>query len=358
MLHLNEPFERLIDAVQACQACPSMAGCTRVLSWANGAPGAEVMFVGEAPGRLGADRTSVPFHGDAAGDNFERLLKLSGLSRREVFVTNAVLCNPRDDKGNNAPPPRSALIQCAENLRKQIEVIQPLTVVTLGLAALEATRAIENHALSLRRDVRRPYRWNSVDLIPLYHPGARAMIHRNFALQSADYYFVGEFVRRKTKKGSVGRPSSRKLEASWNVVRYVISKLAPMSLFRLHKFFYLLDYQSLRQRGQAMTNFVYIRQKDGPYCVELGSRWFKDHENEIEITFEKKIPYVHWSNGNLFSSPPDVGNEDRHLIDNLIDQLAKLSDAQLKTRAYLTKPMKDALIAERTGASRLNMPLL
>jgi len=107
-----------------------------------------------------------------------------------------------------------------------------------------------------------------------------------------------------------------------------------------------------------MTNFVYIRQKDGPYCVELGSRWFKDHENEIEITFEKKIPYVHWSNGNLFSSPPDVGNEDRPLIDSLIDQLAKLSDAQLKTRAYLTKPMKDALIAERTGASRLNMPLL
>jgi uracil-DNA glycosylase family 4 len=358
MLHLNEQFEHLIAEIQGCTACPSMEGCTRVLSWANGAPGAEIMFVGEAPGRLGADRTSVPFHGDVAGDNFERLLKLSGLSRRQIFVTNAVLCNPRDDKGNNAPPSKSVLIKCAANLQKQIQVVQPLIVVTLGSAALEATRVIENHGLTLRHDVRTSHRWNNVDLIPLYHPGARAMIHRNFALQSADYYFLGEFTRRKSKKRSPSKPASSRLEASWNVVRYVIAKLSPLSLFRLHKFFYLLDYKSLEQRGQAVTDFVYIRQKDGPYCVELGSRWFKDHQEEIEVTFKNKIPFVHWRNASLFSTAPELNIDDRPAIDELIDELASLSDAQLKTKAYLTDPMRKALIAERNGVSRLNMPLL
>src|SRR5690348_992986 len=109
----SESFDRLIGEVQSCDRCPSMEGCTRVLSWANGPAGAPVMFVGEAPGRLGADRTAVPFHGDKAGDNFELLLRLAKLSRRDVFVTNAVLCNPRDEDGNNAPPSKSVLRNCA-----------------------------------------------------------------------------------------------------------------------------------------------------------------------------------------------------------------------------------------------------
>lgn len=359
MLHLDEEFERLIADVQGCAACPSMEGCTRVLSWANGTPGSEVMFVGEAPGRLGADRTAIPFHGDVAGDNFERLLTLSGLSRRQVFVTNAVLCNPRDEKGNNAPPSRRVLAECANNLRKQIEVVQPLTVVTLGAAALEATRFIEAHNIVLSRDVRKPHLWNGVNLIPLYHPGARAMIHRNFANQSADYYFVGEFVRRQgvTKRPASKRPN-RKLEASWDLVKYVIKKCGSLSLFRLHKIFYLLDIRSLVTRGQTVTNFIYIRQKDGPYCVELGSKWFKAHGDEIAPAFRNKLLYLTWVASELFDTPNNIAIDDKALIDNLLDELSQLTDAQLKTKAYLTRPMKEALRAERRGLRQLNRSLL
>ena len=121
MLHLSHDFDALIESIQECSVCASMAGCTRVLSWANGSPGAEVMFVGEAPGRLGADRTAVPFHGDVAGDNFERLLALSGLARRDVFITNAVLCNPRDENGNNAPPSRRVLMKFARMSRSMAQ---------------------------------------------------------------------------------------------------------------------------------------------------------------------------------------------------------------------------------------------
>lgn len=359
MLHLNEPFERLIADVQSCDACPSMAGCTRVLSWINGSPGAEVMFVGEAPGRLGADRTSVPFHGDVAGDNFEKLLALSGLARRDVFITNAVLCNPRDEKGNNAPPSRRVLVNCAENLRRQIDVIQPSIVVTLGGAALEATRLIEDHQLTLAANVRTVNPWKKVRLIPLYHPGARAMIHRNFASQSADYYFVGEAVRRLARKPSVTKKVvAPGKDRSWAAVKYIISQLKTLSLFRLHKAIYLSDYRHYEEVGRRLTEFVYIRQKDGPYCVELGSRWFKNYADIVKPVVIDSVLHLRWIEGGLFDAIPDIPFEYKTRIDQVLSEIGQLSDAELKSKAYLTKPMKAALRAERDGIRQLNRPLL
>ena len=356
----NDQFERLIFDIQNCSACACMQGCSRVLSWANGSPGADLMFVGEAPGRLGADRTGIPFHGDKAGDNFEKLLALAGLSRKQVFVTNAVLCNPRDEKGNNAPPSRNVLVQCANNLRRQIEVVRPLAVVTLGGAALEATRIIEPHCLTLSNAVRKTHDWNGLKLIPLYHPGARAMIHRNFATQSADYYFVGEFVRRQ-KNPQIRRTksSAKTLQNSWNVVRYIIENCGTLSLFRLHKILYLIDYRAFKERNEPVTMFVYIRQKDGPYCVELGSKWFKEHSDNIKISMRDKILHLSWIDSDLFALPaPILDEHDKGLIDAILDEAAQISDTQLKTRAYLTHPMKAALKAEREGYPQLNKPLL
>jgi len=336
-----------------------MRGCTRVLSWANGTPGSQAMFIGEAPGRLGADRTAVPFHGDVAGDNFEKLLALAGLSRRQVFITNAVLCNPKDPKGNNAPPSRSVLANCAKILHQQIEAIRPMAVITLGAAALEATRVIEHHDLRLADCVRTVHKWNGVNLIPLYHPGARAMIHRNFAAQSADYYFVGEFLRRIAKsKSNRNRKSSIKLEEKWGIVRYVIFKSGIITLFRLHKFFYLLDCQSLKANGNSITDFVYIRQKDGPYCVELGSRWFTAYQDEIKVVKKNGVLHIIWINRDLFANVPEIDDSIKTQIDRLLSDIDLLSDAQLKARAYLTPPMREALKAERKGIRQLNKPLL
>ena len=71
---MEAAFEALTRRVQTCRACPRMEGRTRVLSRANGLVGARVMFVAEAPGRLGADRTGVPLSGDRTGRNFDALL--------------------------------------------------------------------------------------------------------------------------------------------------------------------------------------------------------------------------------------------------------------------------------------------
>ena len=358
MWESSAAFDSLIDRIQACAKCSMMDGCTRVLSGANGPANARVMFVGEAPGRLGADRTAVPFHGDKSGDNFEALLSLAGLSRRQVFVTNAVLCNPRSEDGNNVAPPRSVLKNCAQNLQRQIEVINPTIVATLGSSALESAKLIEHHDLVLSQSVRTANAWNNRILIPLYHPGARAMIHRNFTAQTADYYFVGEHVRRLTSKAKTPATHAKAHSQAWDIVKYVLAYFGELSLFRLHKSMYLIDYASILQRRQPLTDFFYIRQKDGPYCVELGSRWYKSYADKVAFKTLNGRPWLSWYSSGLFHNEPPIDESDRRFVDSVLTAIRPLSDAQLKTRSYLTGPMKESLKAERAGAMQLNRPLL
>ncbi|HEY8598592.1 MAG TPA: uracil-DNA glycosylase [Thermomicrobiales bacterium] len=172
-----------------------MIGRSRLLSPANGGPGARVIFIGEAPGRLGGDRTGVPFSGDQSGRNFERLLALAGLTRMEVFITNAVLCNPRDAQGRNRGPSRRELAACGELLGRQLAVVGAPVVVTLGAVALRAVGALAAHGLQLREAVGQPVPWQGRLLLPLYHPGLRAQLHRPFALQRDDFLALGQLVQ-------------------------------------------------------------------------------------------------------------------------------------------------------------------
>jgi uracil-DNA glycosylase family 4 len=172
-----------------------MDGRKRVLGTDNGPLDAQVMFVAEAPGRLGADRSGIPLKGDQSGRNFERLLRHAGLNRSSVFVTNAVLCNPRDRQGRNAPPSAQEIANCSEFLRETIRLIDPNWVITLGAVALRATRLIESHELRLSDAVGRHLDWYQRSLVPLYHPGPRAMIHRPFDAQAHDYAALGQRIR-------------------------------------------------------------------------------------------------------------------------------------------------------------------
>src|ERR687895_2998622 len=97
----NNPFNQLVRDASNCTLCPAMCGRSAVLSTLNGSPDARVMFIGEAPGRKGADRTRIPFSGDQSGKNFDRFLQAAGLKRSEIFITSAALCNPRGASGAN-----------------------------------------------------------------------------------------------------------------------------------------------------------------------------------------------------------------------------------------------------------------
>jgi len=151
--------------------------CTRraVLSDLNGPIDARVLFIAEAPGRNGADRTRIPFHGDASGVNFEKLLASIRMNRDQIFITNTVLCSPRSVTGANDKPTRIEIANCSDFLRRQIDLIAPAVVATLGAVALDALKAIEPHDITLKKSAGKVLAWNKRLLIPLYHPSPKAI---------------------------------------------------------------------------------------------------------------------------------------------------------------------------------------
>ena len=185
-------FRRLVSDARSCFACAEM-NHVHVLAAANGPLDARVMFIGEAPGRLGAARTGVPFTSDQSGLRFQRLLAEAGLHREEVFLTNALLCNPLRN-GANRPPRRRELAACARWLDTQIRLVDPPLVVTLGTAALEALRIIEHHPFALSRDAGRALRWRGRTLVPLYHPSPRTAGRRPFSKQLEDFGSLRELM--------------------------------------------------------------------------------------------------------------------------------------------------------------------
>jgi uracil-DNA glycosylase len=167
----DESFTQLVEQAQACHRCPRMEGRRRVLSRANGNLHARVLFIAEAPGRLGGDRCGIPLSQDQTGRNFTLLLQAAGLMRE--------------------------LRNCSYHLRQTLDILSPRTIVTLGQAALRALRLIAPHEIELARDVGKATVWNGYQLIPLYHPGPRAQLHRSFETQMEDFRRLGELIGRR-----------------------------------------------------------------------------------------------------------------------------------------------------------------
>lgn len=193
----NESFNQLVKDASSCTLCPAMCGRRAVLSELNGSPNARVMFIGEAPGRKGADRTRVPFSGDQSGANFDRFLNSIELTRKEIFITSAALCNPRSESGANRKPAQKELKNCSSFLRRAIEVVNPRVIVTLGSVALEALKRIQYHELNLKDSAARIHSWNDRVLVPIYHPSPQVLAsHRREAEQLQDYQAVSKAVHK------------------------------------------------------------------------------------------------------------------------------------------------------------------
>jgi uracil-DNA glycosylase family 4 len=190
-------FDALVAEAAACRRCEAMCGRRAVLSEHNGHWGARVLVVGEAPGRQGGDRTRVPFSGDQSGRNFQRYLDSIGLARQQLFITNAVLCNPRHATGANRRPTNREIANCSDFLRRQIELLDPRVVVTLGAVALAALRSVEYHPFTLKEDAGRVRAWQRRLVVPLYHPSPQVLAsHRREEAQLRDYRAVARAVRR------------------------------------------------------------------------------------------------------------------------------------------------------------------
>jgi len=333
-----------------------MDGSVRVIGSASGSINAPILIVGEAPGRLGADASAIPFHGDRAGDNFEALLEQVGLSRHECFITNAALCNPKDENGNNATPSKIELRNCSSYLRRQIDIVNPKIVVTLGAQALSALKTIEHHEIELSSGVRKIWEWYGRKLVPLYHPGQRAMIHRSFFNQLTDYRFLAETYRRASQRPSkaIVNPTS---ESVANIAKKLVSTPDGVSYFALHKLFYLAEYEFYRRTDRRMTSAYIVRQKEGPYVFEM-------HIKKLR----KAIPTLEtWTHGSQLmvrvgESETLFDRADRVEFDEVIAHVShkygKYNDADLKRVVYLTAPMRLMLRREKSsGQNMFNRPI-
>lgn len=190
-------FAELVSETNSCTLCADLRERTAVLSDHNGNLSAKVLFIGEAPGRNGGDRTRKPFSGDASGANFQKFIDSINLNRADIFITNSVLCNPRKSSGANRKPTQIEIKNCSTFLRRQIELLSPHVVATLGAVALEALKSLAYHEYNLKQDAGKILEWNGALLVPLYHPSPQVLAsHRRFDEQLKDYRGVAEAVRR------------------------------------------------------------------------------------------------------------------------------------------------------------------
>jgi len=173
----EKEFRKLSKNSSQCRLCPAMSDLPAILSSKNGSIHTDLIFIAEAPGRFGSGRTGIPFHGDRSGDNFEQLLNHVGLKRKDIFITNAVLCNPLKN-GNNRRPTTKEIDNCIPFLETLISIITPKIISTVGGMGLEAINRIFETRYKLADVVASPLPIGKFILFPPYHPSPRVIYTR------------------------------------------------------------------------------------------------------------------------------------------------------------------------------------
>jgi DNA polymerase len=158
---MAETLEQIGAHVRACELC-KLCRTRTVGVPGEGSPTAEVMFIGEGPG-FHEDQQGRPFVG-AAGQLLSEMLRTIGMRREDVFITNVVRCRP---PGNRDPLP-DELQACDTYTQRQIAVLQPKLIVTLGRYSM--ARFIGQGPM---RDLHgRSRDWNGITCLAMYHPAA------------------------------------------------------------------------------------------------------------------------------------------------------------------------------------------
>jgi uracil-DNA glycosylase family 4 len=163
----REALKAVWEQAKGCTRCPQLAQTRNTVVFGAGNADADLMFVGEAPG-ANEDKLGLPFVGQA-GKLLDKLLVEIGLERGDVFIANVLKCRP---PGNRDPHP-AEIENCQEYLMRQVELIQPRVICTLGNFATKLLRADGTGITRLhgQPEVRVVGR-RAVRLYPIFHPAA------------------------------------------------------------------------------------------------------------------------------------------------------------------------------------------
>jgi DNA polymerase len=148
--------------IKTCTRCPLGASRTHFV-FGSGNPQADVMFIGEAPGRE-EDLAGKPFVGEA-GRLLTKIIEAIHFTRDQVFIANILKCRP---PGNRDPKPEE-INQCKGYLLEQIKLIKPKVICTLGRFAAQTLLGTSLGMLKLRGQV---HQFNGLKLIATFHPAA------------------------------------------------------------------------------------------------------------------------------------------------------------------------------------------
>jgi DNA polymerase len=184
----GEPLEAYAAATAGCTRCRLAQGRTQVV-FGSGNPHADLMFVGEAPG-FHEDKQGLPFVGQA-GKLLEKLLAGIGLQRGDVYIANVLKCRP---PGNRDPQP-DEIEACESHLFRQIELIEPTVIATLGNFA---TKLLSGRPLGITRvhgqEQRTTLAGRSLLLYPLYHPAAALYTPAMLKVLESDFARLPELI--------------------------------------------------------------------------------------------------------------------------------------------------------------------
>src|ERR1035441_7655 len=178
----REALKELLMTARDCTRCAELAATRTSVVFGAGNANADLMFVGEAPG-ANEDLQGLPFVG-AAGKLLETLLGEIGLSRSEVLIANVLKCRP---PGNRDPRP-GEIENCTPYLIRQVELVQPRVICTLGNFA---TKLLRGDPAGITRVHGRPevrtIGSHTTPLYPIYHPAAALYTPRTMETLREDF---------------------------------------------------------------------------------------------------------------------------------------------------------------------------
>lgn len=148
------------QSVRPCRKCVLCEQRTNTV-FGEGSPTAKLFFIGEGPGET-EDQTGRPFVG-RAGQLLAKMIEAMGLSREKVYIANVVKCRPP----NNRTPAPEEVQTCTPYLVRQLEIIRPTVIVTLGLPATQYMLQTTASMGSMRGKWQN---WRGIKLMPTYHP--------------------------------------------------------------------------------------------------------------------------------------------------------------------------------------------
>jgi uracil-DNA glycosylase family 4 len=185
----REELKRVFAQAKGCVRCPELAATRKTVVFGSGNADAELMFVGEAPG-ASEDEQGVPFVG-RAGKLLETLLGEVGLQRTDVFIANTLKCRP---PGNRDPLPVE-IDNCQDYLHRQVELIQPTVICTLGNFS---TKLLRGDPTGITRLHGRPevltLGRRAVRLYPIFHPAAALYTPRMLETLREDFARLPELL--------------------------------------------------------------------------------------------------------------------------------------------------------------------